>query len=103
MPAMTTSIGRTREPFPAELSRQIKERFHHVDFDPAGRRRLYFENAGGSLRLKAALEAMVRVDSIPDSAERIHEVAACLKQVQTRGIDDIRLILNVTGAPSTPR
>src|SRR5262249_28885013 len=53
-----------------------------------------FENAGGSLRLKAATEAVARVDSIPDSAERIHEVAHWLKQVQLRGLEDVRLMLN---------
>jgi selenocysteine lyase/cysteine desulfurase len=83
--------------FPAELSRQIKARFHHVDHDFMGRERLYFENAGGSLRLKAVLEAMAKVDAVPDSAERIHEVAVWLKQVQTRGTDDVRLLLNASG------
>jgi cysteine desulfurase / selenocysteine lyase len=83
--------------FPAELSHEIKARFHHVDHDFMGRERLYFENAGGSLRLKAALEAVAKVDAVPDSAERIHEVAAWLKQVQSRGVDDVRLALNATG------
>ena len=91
---MTIDRGRA---FPAELSRQIKDRFHHVDQDFMGRPRLFFENAGGSLRLKAALEAMAKVDAVPDSAERIHEVAAWLKQVQTRGTDDVRLLFNATG------
>jgi selenocysteine lyase/cysteine desulfurase len=85
------------EAFPAELSRQIKSRFHHVDHDFMGRQRIYFENAGGSLRLKAAVEAAAKVDAIPDSAERIHEVAAWLKQVQVRGTDDVRLLLNAKG------
>src|SRR5262245_7593421 len=83
--------------FPAELSRQVKDRFHHVDHDFMGRRRLYFENAGGSLRLKAVLEAVAQVDAVPDSAERIHGVATWLKQVQTRGIADVRLLLNASG------
>ena len=85
------------EAFPAELSRQIKDRFHHVDHDFMGRERLYFENAGGSLRLKAATEAVGRVDAIPDSGERIHEVAAWLKDVQVRGVEDVRLLLNAKG------
>lgn len=94
----TTSAGADRgEAFPADLSRQIKDRFLHVDHDFMGRRRLFFENAGGSLRLKAAVEAVAKVDSIPDSAERIHEVAAWLKQVQVRGTDDVRLLLNARG------
>jgi len=82
---------------PAELSQQIKSRFHHVDHDFMGRKRIYFENAGGSLRLKAATEAVAKVDAIPDSAERIHEVAAWLKQVQERGIEDVRVMLNAKG------
>src|SRR3569832_2243199 len=85
------------EAFPNELSAQIKSRFHHVDRDFMGRARIYFENAGGSLRLKAATEAAARVDAIPDSAERIHEVAAWLKQVQVRGLEDVRTMLNATG------
>jgi cysteine desulfurase/selenocysteine lyase len=83
--------------FSAELSHQIKQRFHHVDHDFMGRERLYFENAGGSLRLKAALEAVMKVDAVPDSAERIHEVAGWLKQIQVRGLDDVRLLLNASG------
>lgn len=94
----STSAGADRgEAFPPDLSRQIKDRFLHVDHDFMGRRRLFFENAGGSLRLKAAVEAVAKVDSIPDSAERIHEVAAWLKQVQVRGTDDVRLLLNAQG------
>lgn len=85
------------EAFPAELSQQIKSRFHHVDHDFMGRRRIYFENAGGSLRLKAATEAAAKVDAIPDSAERIHEAAAWLKQVQVRGVEDVRILLNASG------
>src|SRR3569832_1903847 len=85
------------EAFPAELSRQIKSRFHLVDRDFLGRERIYFENAGGSLRLKAATEAAAKVDAIPDSAERIHEAAAWLKQVQVRGTEDIRNIQNTQG------
>jgi selenocysteine lyase/cysteine desulfurase len=91
---LTPAVAASGEAFPADLSRQIKERFLHVDHDFMGRKRLFFENAGGSLRLKAALEAVARVDAIPDSAERIHEVAAWLKQVQVRGTDDVRLLLN---------
>ena len=45
---MTLDAGQA---FPAELSRQIKDRFHHVDHDFTGRQRVYFEVAGGSLRL----------------------------------------------------
>lgn len=92
-----TTLPADGEAFPAELSRQIKDRFHHVDHDFMGRQRLYFENAGGSLRLKAATQAAAKVDAIPDSGERIHEVASWLKDVQVRGLDDVRLLLNAKG------
>src|SRR6476660_8517992 len=100
MPNETTKTPPFADPgeaFPAELSRQVKDRFLHVAHDFMGRERLFFENAGGSPRLKAAVEAVAKVDSVPDSAERIHEVAAWLKQVQERGIDDVRLLLNAQG------
>jgi selenocysteine lyase/cysteine desulfurase len=97
VPTKTSPDADHGEAFPAELSRQIKARFHHVDHDFMGHERLYFENAGGSLRLKAALEAAAKVDAVPDSAERIHEVAAWLKQIQVRGLDDVRLLLNASG------
>ena len=96
-PTTTSADADRGEAFPAELSQQIKARFLHVDHDFMGRERLFFENAGGSLRLKAAVEAVAKVDAVPDSAERIHEVAAWLKQVQVRGTDDVRLLLNATG------
>lgn len=85
------------ELFSNELQARIKDRFLHVDRDTTGRRRLYFENAGGSLRLKAAVEAFARVDAVPDSAERIHEMSATLKRVQQAGADDVRTVLNAQG------
>ena len=83
--------------FSAELSRQIKDRFYYVDHDPMGRQRLFFENAGGSLRLKAAVEAAAKVDAVPDCPERIHEVARWLQDVQAKGTEDVRLLLNAKG------
>lgn len=42
-------------PFPAPLMQAGRERFAQIESDHRGRRRFYFENAGGSFRLKAAL------------------------------------------------
>lgn len=85
------------ELFPAALQAQIKARFLHVDHDMAGRERLYFDNAGGSFRLKAAVEQFARIDAVPDNAERIHEAAAFLQQVQAKGTQDLRTVLNAEG------
>ncbi|KVR68992.1 aminotransferase [Burkholderia cepacia] len=83
--------------FPDTLIDEIKARFHHVDRDIDGRERLFFDNAGGSLRLKAAIDAYARVDAIPDCSERIHERSRDLQSIQARGENDVRTILNAQG------
>lgn len=80
--------------FSESLMEQVKQRFHFVDRDVDGRERLFFDNAGGSFRLKAAIEAFASIDALPDCPERIHERALYLQDIQTRGEDDIRRILN---------
>lgn len=79
--------------FDAILQAQIKERFYYVNEDYLGRRRQFFENSGGSLRLKAAVEAKRRLEMIPDCPERIHDTAGMLKQVKEKGISDILQVM----------
>ncbi|GAB3626877.1 cysteine sulfinate desulfinase [Pandoraea terrae] len=85
------------ELFPSALTREIKERFHYVDNDFNGNARLFFDNAGGSFRLKAAVEQHAVIDAIPDCTERTHRSARHLQAIQAKGTDDFRLILNATG------
>ena len=80
--------------FSDALMRVVREKFHYVDSDFTGRKRLYFDNAGGSYRLKRAVERYSEVDLIPDNPERIHEVARALQAIQRKGAEDARLILN---------
>ncbi len=83
--------------FPEDLMRAVRERFLQVEHDHHGRERLYFDNAGGSLRLKAAVERMGQVDAVPDNTERINEVARELQGVQATGAGDLRTLLNAQG------
>ncbi|RZL86168.1 MAG: aminotransferase class V-fold PLP-dependent enzyme [Variovorax sp.] len=83
--------------FSDALVTEIKSRFHYVDHDMNGRERLFFDNAGGSFRLKAAVDQCARIDALPDCPERIHELAIFLQGVQARGTDDVRTILNAEG------
>ncbi len=83
--------------FPDALMREIVARFHHVGQDMDGRERLFFDNAGGSFRLKAAVDAYVSIDALPYCPERIHERARYLQDIQARGESDIRTILNAEG------
>mgnify|MGYP003583883251 CR=1 FL=1 len=85
------------ELFSDALIAQIKSRFHYVDHDMSGRERLFFHNAGSSLRPKAGGEQFALIDALPDCPERIHELAIFLQQVQARGSDDLRTILNARG------
>jgi selenocysteine lyase/cysteine desulfurase len=83
--------------FSDALMRDIKDRFHHVDHDMNGRARLYFDNAGGSFRLKAAVERFVEIDALPDCPERLHERSLFLQEVKAEGTADVRTILNAQG------
>ena len=91
---MNTSKGQL---FSDPLTEEIKARFHHVDHDMKGRERLFFDNAGGSFRLKKAVEQMTSIDALPDCPERIHEAARFLQDVQAKGSADLRTIFNAQG------
>ncbi|MBU9267189.1 aminotransferase class V-fold PLP-dependent enzyme [Burkholderia gladioli] len=88
--------------FPETLMTEIRSRFHHVDRDIDGRERLFLDNAGGSFRLKAAVEAWARVDALPDCPERIHARALDLQAIQADGEADVRTILNAVGGSVYP-
>ncbi|HEY8907713.1 MAG TPA: aminotransferase class V-fold PLP-dependent enzyme [Rhodoferax sp.] len=83
--------------FSEALTQEIKDRFHYVDHDINGRERLFFDNAGGSFRLKSAIERFAQIDALPDCPERIHELALFLQKVQADGTTDVRTILNAQG------
>lgn len=83
--------------FKEELMREIKSRFALVDHDHLGNERLYFDNAGGSFRLKAAVDLFTQIDSIPDNPERIHAAAVHLQKIQSQGASDLRTVLNAEG------
>lgn len=83
--------------FSGELQEVIKSKFFFVDEDPYIGKRLFFDNAGGAFRLKSTIEDFSQIDSIPDCPERAHKMALKLQEVQKRGTDDIRVIMNASG------
>ena len=42
--------------------KEIQDKFYYVHEDYLGRKRQFFENSGGSLRLKAAVEEKARLE-----------------------------------------
>lgn len=82
--------------FSQELTHEIKEKFLYTDYNHKGEKRLFFENAGGALRLKKALERFTEVEAIGDCPSRIHQVAMDLKEIIAQGQKDARTIFGVS-------
>ena len=86
--------------FNEELVKEIKNKFFYVDSDPISGKRLFFDNAGGSFRLKKAVEKQNELEAFPDCPERDHEMSYYLQSIQKQGQDDIKLILNAKNGGS---
>ncbi|MCL2565005.1 MAG: aminotransferase class V-fold PLP-dependent enzyme [Defluviitaleaceae bacterium] len=79
--------------FSPELLAQIRSRLDYVDYDPYAGKRIYFENAGGSLRLKKVSEFIAKETAFPDSPNRPSKASAHLKEMMVKGVEDTRLFL----------
>ena len=79
--------------FTADELNKIRDKFYYVDCDIKKRHRLFFDNAGGSLRLKAAEEAFKRVSEIPDASEHSNELALELLAEEDKTRSDIKEII----------
>lgn len=71
--------------FSPELSADIRERFYHVDRCPFTGKRIFFENAGGSLTLKAVIERGAEIASIPDNEHRNNAASHAISKVVIEG------------------
>ena len=58
---------------PHALLGKCRAAFCLVDTDENGNKRLFFDNSGGSLRLKRCVEAKAALEQFPDCPERIHK------------------------------
>ena len=75
--------------FEKEFSEELKAQFAYADEDPEGNARLFFDNSGGSLRLKAAVEAKANIELLPDCPERTHKKALELNDLVQQGTQEI--------------
>ena len=80
--------------FSSELSAQIRDRFCNVDSDPILGDRIYFENAGGSLTLKSAVETSSFFDGLPDNAGRLHASSQHVSHTIADGREAVAAFLN---------
>lgn len=84
--------------FSDEFQKSLKEQFCYGDSDPDYGDRLFFENSGGSLRLKAAVEAKCSLEQFPDCPERVRGKGFDLSKYVSNGTQEILEI--VFGAKS---
>jgi len=68
---------------------QLKDRFFYVDADPDYGSRLFFDNSGGSLRLKTAVDAKDLAERLPDCSSRSHARAVELSNLENHATADI--------------
>lgn len=76
------------------LLQAIRNRFCRIDTDADGSRRLFFENAGGSLRLKSVVEISDELNRYPDCFARDHKSSKVLHQYEVEGREDFRTLIN---------
>ena len=82
--------------FAPSLLAEIRDRFHHVDRCPFQGPRVYFENAGGSLTLKAAVARSAELLAIPDNQGRANVASIELKKIIDQGRQDMKTLLGTS-------
>lgn len=93
-----SEIEKNGQLMPADLVRQIKDKYYYVDVDPVeNKRRLFFDNSGGSFRLKAASEAFKRVDDLPNCGGHGGVVSDYLDALRTQCCEDMATMWNAEG------
>lgn len=75
--------------FSDEYQKNLKDQFCYADADPEHGSRLFFENSGGSLRLKKAVEAKASIEQFPDCPERIRGRGYELSHYVSEGTKEI--------------
>jgi len=81
------------ELFSPDLLTAIREQFDYVDYDPYAGKRIYFDNAGGSLRLKEVSRFLAAENAFPDSPNRPSKASTHLKEMMIKGVEDAKLFL----------
>ncbi|QED50028.1 aminotransferase class V-fold PLP-dependent enzyme [Cytobacillus dafuensis] len=72
-----------------ELLAELREKFAFLDYDPDYGERLFFDNSGGSIRLKEAIQVREKIDLLPDCPERYHLRAVDFNNIMEKGTNDV--------------
>ncbi len=76
------------------LVASIRDRFAHVDSCPFAGPRIFFENAGGALTLKSAVETSAKFAAIPDNQGRDNAGSHALVDIVNRAKADMAVFMN---------
>ena len=71
--------------FGEDFQKSLKEQFCYADADPESGKRLFFDNSGGSLRLRRCVDVKAAIESYPDCPERYHDRSLWLKGMVNEG------------------
>ena len=78
--------------FDESFQKELKGRFCYPDGDPKYGERLFFDNSGGSLRLRSCVEAKAELE-MSDLSRRIHARGMGLKELAKEGAREILEII----------
>ena len=84
--------------FSDDYQKNLKAQFCYPDVDPKYGERLFFENSGGSLRLRKAVEVKAATEELPDCPERVRGRGYELSHYVSDGTEEILKV--VFGAKS---
>ena len=76
---------------------EIRNQFDQVDTCPEQGNRIFFENAGGALKLKSVMETSLRFAAIPDNQGRDNLGSHALVATIDRAKADMAEFLNAPG------
>jgi cysteine desulfurase/selenocysteine lyase len=85
-----------KSPFSAELMEQIRDSFYYVDHCPYAGKRIFFENAGGSLTLKSVVQKTEVISCIPDNEHRNNPASKELSRIVAKGKDDLKIFFGAS-------
>ena len=79
--------------FTDDLLAAIREQFDYVESDPVDGDRIFLDSASGSLRLKAATNALAEHSRWPDQVGRLGGGSDLVTDSIQKGTVDVRLLL----------
>jgi len=79
--------------FDDDFQKSLKDKFYFAEADPVYGERLFFDNSGGSLRLKKSVEVKAAFEAFPDCPERIHARSVEFKSMVENSTKEILEIM----------